>query len=203
MGERGWSARGRGANRRGERFARAAAAVLTQTHLAELPVLPLAQLLERDVALAVVVAVVVASGAVAALVQAGEAVIRLAPTATRRAGHDGSTAESRPGTTRRAGERSRARRRRDERGARECFHARLRSCRGGRLAACSGERACLCARAPGAPEPPGGVAAPGFRAERDFGRPDVAGAFSSETPVRRLDPKFRRDGCRRAIAQCA
>lgn len=156
MGERGWSSRGRGANCRGERFARAAAAVLTQTHLAELPVLPLAQLLERDVALAVVVAVVVASGAVAALVQAGEAVIRLAPTATRRAGHDGSTTESRPGTTRRAGERSRARRRRDERGARECFHARLRSCRGGRLAACSGERACLCARARGEqPQGPG------------------------------------------------
>jgi hypothetical protein len=169
MGERGWSSRGRGANRRGERFARAAAAVLTQTHLAELPVLPLAQFLERDVALAVVVAVLVASGAVAALVQAGEAVIRLAPTATRRAGHDGSTAESRPGTTRRAGERSRARRRRDERGARECFHARLRSCRGGRLAACSGERACrVRASRDEQPQGPqnlaGGVAAPVFRA---------------------------------------
>ena len=71
---------------------RAAAAVLTPTHLAELPVLPLAQLLKRDVTLAVVIAVLVASGAVSALVQAGEAVIRLAPTATRRAGHDGSTA---------------------------------------------------------------------------------------------------------------
>lgn len=185
MGERGWSARGRGANRRGERFARAAAAVLTPTHLAELSVLPLAQLLERDVALAVVVAVVVASGAVAALVQAGEAVIRLAPTATRRAGHDGSTAESRPGTTRRAGERSRARRRRDERGARECFHARLRSCRGGRLAACSGERACR-VRAARDEQPQGprnlGVAWPLRVSERDFGRPDVAGVFSSKLP---------------------